>query len=199
METAYRARGTRTVPAVINQGRAGVRPSPPRHFDPTRADLSDGDNHDVARLRAGIDKAGLRDRIRRWARDLPGPSKCSPSRTGLAVGSPALLGEAVGTVHRFVTAGLKRHARFFPAVRTGCGEHLALGTAVSATAATAVATGAIAAAVSTGCFVRCPAVGTSGGLIIEPLRRVEVLLPDRENKCLAAIAAGQSLVCVTQR
>jgi hypothetical protein len=114
-------------------------------------------------------------------------------RLNLAVGATALTGEAIGTVYRLVTARLERHSGLLTAVGTSRGEHLALAAAIAAaTTAGAVATSAIAAAatLAAGGLAGTATIGTTGGLVLEPLGRVELLLPARENECLTAIAAA---------
>src|SRR5439155_2464899 len=100
-----------------------------------------------------------------------------------------LLFEAIGAVDRLVAARLERNARFLAAVAANRAEHLALTTAVSATAAAATTTtaGATRRAVSRATARR----------VLQSTRGVELLLAGRPDELLPAVAAGQGLVLKT--
>src|SRR5437762_10458507 len=104
----------------------------------------------------------------------------------------SLLREAVRAVDRLVAARLERHPGLVAAGRAGGREHLALA-AIAAGAAARIAAARIAAGATAGLALGA-ALRAAGGLVGEPARGEELLLPDGEGKRLAAIAAGERLV-----
>jgi len=121
-------------------------------------------------------------------------------------GAPRLR-KAVGAVDRLITPWLERHPGLIPTARAGGGEHLAILAAIPSTATRAVASAAGAVptrVVAPGAAT--PPTPTARAAILaarriagEALLREELLLPSREDERLAAVAAGQSFVAVTQR
>jgi len=106
--------------------------------------------------------------------------------------TPNLL-KAVRAVNRPVGPRLERNPRFLPAVAANGAEHLAL---VSVTATTAAGAAVAVASAALGVASRRPAAGTAPGLVHEAPGRIEFLLACGKDERLAAVAAGQGLVCV---
>src|SRR5438094_232155 len=80
-----------------------------------------------------------------------------------------------------------------PAVPANGAEHLAL---VSVTATTAAGAAVAVASAALGVASRRPAAGTAPGLVHKAPGRIEFLLACGKDERLAAVAAGQGLVCV---
>ena len=117
------------------------------------------------------------------------------------------LREAVRAVDRLITPWLERHPGLVPARGAGRREHLTVLATIPTTATGAIAS--TAGGVPTG--VVAPGAATpptptaraallaARGIAGEALLREKLLLPGREDERLAAVAAGQSFVGVSQR
>ncbi len=108
-----------------------------------------------------------------------------------ATAATALGTEAVGAVHRLVTARLKRHARLIATGGAGRREHLTGAASIPTTAAAAAIT---AAALTTLSASRRPASRAATRLVGETLRGVKLLLTGREGELRTAVRTGQTLV-----
>ena len=107
------------------------------------------------------------------------------------------LREAVRAVHRLVATGLERHQRIVAARRAGHREHLTIPPSATAIAAATAVAAAIAPAATAGATTRRSAVTATTRVVGEPTAREELLLSNREDKRLTAIAAVEDLVRVT--
>jgi hypothetical protein len=117
------------------------------------------------------------------------------------------LREAVRAVDRLITPWLERHPGLIPARGAGRREHLSVLATIPTTATGAIAstagvvpTGVVAPGATTPpTSTARAAILAARGIAGEALLREEFLLSSRENECLAAVAAGQSFVGVSQR
>src|SRR5947209_4282331 len=103
--------------------------------------------------------------------------------------------EAVVAVDRLVAARLERNFRLLPAAAAGHAVHLARAAPAGVAASVrAAGVAAVPAAALARVLARGAAVGAAVRLVLEALRREELLFAGREEELRTAVGAGQPFI-----